>query len=150
MKDLASYTRLFREISPFVGSLSKVQTGIRSALRTFANEYQFEDSATDTVTMALKENMRVAVISIATLTKDLGTLVEYNAFLAGGSGVPQHVFDAILKHHLLIGDLSENYPDVLTEYCGQMIWRTADLLMKGSLQDLCVAAMADKNEGGVM
>jgi len=143
MKDLASYIRLFRETSPFVGSLSKVQSGIRSALRMFANEYQLDDEATDSITMTLKENMRCAVIAIATLTKDLKTLVDFNMFLAGGEELPTHIMEALLKHHSLLASLADEYPSKLKgKYCGYMIWRVADSLMRGSLQDLCVAALA--------
>jgi len=145
MKDLASYIRLFRETSPFIGSLSKVQAGIRSALRVFANEYQLDDSATDSVTLALKKNMRSAVIAIALLTSGLKTLVDFNTFLAGGTDVPKHIMEALLKHHALSAELSSDYPEGLKDkYCGQMIWRVADSLMKGSLRDLCSAALADK------
>lgn len=147
MKDLASYVRLFRETSPFVGSLSKVQTGIRSALRVFSNEFQLNDTAKDSVTLAIKENMRTAVIVVATLTEGLRTLIDYNAFLAEGTDVPEHVKDALVKHHLLLMEIGKNFPEILDgEYCGKMIWRVADSLMTGSLKDMCAAAMADKPE----
>lgn len=150
MKDLASYIRAFREVSPFVGSLSRVQGGIRSALRLFSREYQLEDDATDSVSRAVRTSMMTAVMTVATLTEELRTLVDYNAFLAGGEAVPAHVFNAILQHRLLDKDLLLAYPEMLRgKYCGRMIWRVADSLMKESLQDLCAAAMAGKEEGGV-
>jgi len=143
VKNLVSYVRLFRETSPFVGSLSRVQTGIRSALRIFAKEYQLDEAATDSVSMAIKANMQKAVLTVATLTQRLKTLVDYNTFLAGKAEVPKNVLEALVVHHLLLADLSDDVPSKLTsEYCGQMIWRVADSLMSGSLQEMCAAAMA--------
>lgn len=145
MKELPYYLRLFQEMSPYVGSLMKVRKGIRIALREFANEYQLEDDAKDSVSRALRENMRAAVISVAILTTGLRSSVDYNTFLVGGKNVPLNIFKALAKHHILDEQIKDNPPDTLDgEYCGKMVWRIADHRMTDSLNDLCAEAMKEE------